>query len=320
MDAWEATTASALVTTEFRVPDPGNFVAALKSTSLGTAQVTALSYNSLLSRRTPTLIRRSDPEQYQLALIRTGHQGIDQARTRTLVEPGEVVAYDSSRAFDAWVDTGPEVVRSVVLQFPKRLLPLPDARVARLLANPLPPGDGVVRLLSQFLTALADEQVVCTARDAVRLEHTAVDLAAVALAHHLDAGEPPLRSPQRVLYLRITSFINEHLHRPDLTPPAIASAHRISLRYLHRIFQQQNDRTVHAYIRSRRVECCRRDLADPSLQHRGIGYIAARWGFVQPADFSRAFRRATGLSPREYRVRAITAAAEADRGNDSAAP
>ncbi|WP_253770955.1 helix-turn-helix domain-containing protein [Goodfellowiella coeruleoviolacea] len=53
--------------------------------------------------------------------------------------------------------------------------------------------------------------------------------------------------------------------------------------------------------RRRRLDRCQRDLADPSLHHLSIAAIAARWGFARPADFSRAFRRATGMSPGEYR-------------------
>ena len=45
----------------------------------------------------------------------------------------------------------------------------------------------------------------------------------------------------------------------------------------------------------------RRDLADHRLDHLTIATIAHRWGFARPADFSRTFRRQTGMPPREYR-------------------
>ena len=59
--------------------------------------------------------------------------------------------------------------------------------------------------------------------------------------------------------------------------------------------------TVAGWIRSRRLERCRRDLADPSLAARPVAAIAARWGFSSAADFSRAFRTAHGVPPAEYR-------------------
>ncbi|MGW9499321.1 helix-turn-helix domain-containing protein [Streptomyces prasinus] len=48
---------------------------------------------------------------------------------------------------------------------------------------------------------------------------------------------------------------------------------------------------------------CHRDLTDPRLRSRSIRAIATRWGFVDAAHFSRAFRAAYGVSPRDHRGR-----------------
>jgi AraC-like DNA-binding protein len=86
----------------------------------------------------------------------------------------------------------------------------------------------------------------------------------------------------------------------------IAAAHHISLSYLHRIFQQRSQgETVAAWIRNRRLEGARRDLADPSLHGTPIHAIAARWGFPRASDFTRAFRAIHGQSPREFRLRTV---------------
>jgi len=58
---------------------------------------------------------------------------------------------------------------------------------------------------------------------------------------------------------------------------------------------------VAGWTRQRRMDRCRRDLADPGLAARPIAAIAARWGFSSAADFSRAFRAAHGMPPSEYR-------------------
>ncbi|MYV97758.1 helix-turn-helix domain-containing protein [Streptomyces sp. SID3343] len=299
--AWVETTALALVTTKFKSLDPTTFGARLQAMQLGPTQVTSMAYGPLVSQRTPALIRQSDPEQYQLALIRTGCQGIEQARSSALLEPGDLVFYDSSRPFVAAVESGPAGrSESVLVQFPKRLLPLPHAD--RLLATPLSGTHGVGHLLARFMTTLADEPERFTPQDATRLGGIALDLATATLAHHLD-GETiaPSRSPGDVLFLRITSFIDQHLHLRELGPSTVAAAHQISLRYLHRIFQQHGA-SVGAYIRHRRLDRCRHDLAEPSLRHLTIHAIANRWGFAQPSDFTRAFRSATGMTPSQYRA------------------
>lgn len=99
---------------------------------------------------------------------------------------------------------------------------------------------------------------------------------------------------------QIHAFIRNNLGDPNLTPDAIAATHHISLRYLHKLFQQEG-RTVAGWIRERRLEQCRRDLANPQLGARPIHVIAARWGFTRPAHFSQAFRSAYGHSPRQFR-------------------
>ncbi len=64
----------------------------------------------------------------------------------------------------------------------------------------------------------------------------------------------------RATLLRIQAFIDRHLADPDLTSQAIAQVHRISVRYLHKLFESE-DATVGRWIERRRLEECRCDLA-----------------------------------------------------------
>lgn len=99
---------------------------------------------------------------------------------------------------------------------------------------------------------------------------------------------------------RIHAFVRENPGDARLTPAAIAAAHHISLRYLHKLFHQDGH-TVAGWVRERRLEQCRRDLADPRLAAQSITAIAARWGFTSPTHFSQAFRSAYGHSPSQFR-------------------
>lgn len=73
-----------------------------------------------------------------------------------------------------------------------------------------------------------------------------------------------------------------------------------SVSYLHRIFQGEGI-TVSSWIREQRLANARRDLADPTLRSTPIHIIVSRWGFPRAADFSRAFRNAHGIPPKDYR-------------------
>ena len=55
------------------------------------------------------------------------------------------------------------------------------------------------------------------------------------------------------------------------------------------------------WIRTRRLEQCRRDLHDPAFADRPVSAVAAQWGFVDAAHFSRVFKAAFGVSPSEFR-------------------
>ncbi|MER6997223.1 AraC family transcriptional regulator [Streptomyces sp. NPDC000410] len=322
-EAWAETMALAQVTQRVRFLETATFGARIELMPLGVGQLSALSYASVIAQRTPRLVRQSDPEMYHVALVTAGEIGIEQNRQSSLLRRGDMGFFDSSQSFDTFAGDTPG--ETLLFQFPKNLLRLPHEQFTRLCGLSLPWSDGIGGLFGQFLVGLAKEYPHCTPRDVTRLGGTALDLLSTVLAHHFDhdsarpggsaaSGE----SGQDVLFLRISAFIIEHLRDPALGPEAIASAHQISLRYLHRVFQQTGT-TPRAYIRAQRMDHCRRDLADPALGHLTIHTIAARWGYPQPDRFSRAFRTATGMSPSEYRAAMRSSArSHTARGEDAA--
>ena len=112
---------------------------------------------------------------------------------------------------------------------------------------------------------------------------------------------PPSRAE---LLLRAHAHAQSHLSDPSLAPGEIAAAVHVSKRYLHRLFEDDGA-TVSSWIRQRRLEGCRRDLADPSRRDETVTSIGARWGLTNPAHLSRLFRDAYGLSPTEYRAQQL---------------
>jgi AraC-like DNA-binding protein len=93
-------------------------------------------------------------------------------------------------------------------------------------------------------------------------------------------------------FARACAYISEALGDPLLSVEQIAAAIGISSGHLQQIFRQSSGSTVGEYVRERRLACCRRDLADASLNHQSITSIAYRWGFSESSSFSRAFRNA----------------------------
>ncbi|MFE0449729.1 helix-turn-helix domain-containing protein [Streptomyces sp. NPDC058914] len=299
--SWYEMTTGAFIPSVIRSDHEADFRAHTRVLDAGGVQVSSLAYPSLESRRSASMIRVSDPESLHLMLTLRGSHRILQGGRDTTSGPGEAVLYDSSRPWHGWAAADLDMAGGVVVQFPRSLLPLPAGKVRQLTGVRLSGREPMGALLSGYLTQLIAGAATYTAADGARLATVTLDLLTAFLARHLEASAPvPDRTHRNAQLLEIRAFIQRHLGDPELSPSAIATAHNISLRSLHRLFGDQGT-TVAGWIRTRRLERCRRDLADPLLQARPVRAIAARWGFTDPAHFSRAFRTAYGLSPREHR-------------------
>ncbi|WP_329066767.1 helix-turn-helix domain-containing protein [Streptomyces sp. NBC_01429] len=114
-----------------------------------------------------------------------------------------------------------------------------------------------------------------------------IELISVALEAQLGDARP---CPDEALRDRVLGYIEARLSDRDLVPAGIAAAHHISVRRLHKLFEDQ-PLTVAALIRRRRLERCRADLTHSD---RTVAAVAARWGFGDPAHFSRLFKATYG--------------------------
>ncbi|MFD0788170.1 helix-turn-helix domain-containing protein, partial [Micromonospora azadirachtae] len=156
--------------------------------------------------------------------------------------------------------------------------------------------------LAQHLHRITRHPEQFRAGDAPYLADVTLSLVSALLARHLDAeNDLPADVRQQALLAQVRDFVDRHLDDPDLSPQVVADAHHISLRTLHRLFEAEEE-TVAGAIRRRRLERCRRDLADPLLRHRPVHLIGRRWGLTDPAHFSRTFRAAYGVGPQAYRA------------------
>ncbi|MEO3742094.1 helix-turn-helix domain-containing protein [Plantactinospora sp. B5E13] len=285
-----------------------DFQARARILRLGATQVWPTTIQPMRCHRTPKLARQSAPEMYHLSLILDGAIGIDQAGEHAIHRQHDLYVADMSRPFDCHLfGGGAGPIEAIGLRIPKSLLPLPEREVEKLLARRLPGQHGLGALVMGLAIRLGAEADIYRPADGPRLGAVLVDLVSALFAHTLDAERilPP-DTHRRTLMLRIRAFIQQHLHNPDLTAGSIAAAHHISVSYLHRLFETE-EATVAAWIRQQRLERARRDLADPAMLSTPIHEIASRWGYPDAAVFSRTFRSAYGMPPRDFRGRHLQA-------------
>jgi AraC-like DNA-binding protein len=275
----------------------------LRSGEIGAVRVVDLrGSNDGVASLTARRLRESDPDVCKIDVLVRGRGVVEQDGRQARLEPGDFALVDLSRPA-RWVLSP---MRLVVVAFPRALLPLRQDEIARLTAVRIAGDRGPAALVSSLARQLVDHLDGHGVDAGARLGTAVLDLLTVGLAGRLDRGaQVPAATGQRALRLRVQAFIEQRLADPELSPGMIAAAHYISERYLYKLFESEQT-GVAGWIRRRRLERCRRDLLDPALRQLPVSAIAARWGMPSAPHFSRAFRAAYGVPPREFRLLADT--------------
>lgn len=301
VDSWQNANGHMIMPVMLGPVESADFIVRMRRTDFGSVSLSTLEFSPHNAARTPALIRRGDPELYMLALGVHGALTMSQAGQDAVLGSGDLMLYDSSLPFHSVVGNGSGLTRTLLLHVPKSYLPLPARSVKGLLARRLPGHEGIGAVVARTLAGIGAESDQLTMADSALLGPVALNLLTALLSHHLHTDPSLPASHHDALLLHVEAFIHDHVSDPQLTPSSVAAAHHVSTRSLQRMFQQRGT-TVAAFIRQCRLDGARRDLADPALAARPIHATATRWGFTRPADFTRAFRAAFGVSPSDYRA------------------
>ncbi|NUT49992.1 MAG: helix-turn-helix domain-containing protein [Saccharothrix sp.] len=292
-----------LLPARYHIDHVADFRATLRVLDLGAVQVHSVVVPAVQATRTRRLIRQSDPEHCHIMLVDRGKHGFVQTDRHSRGHPGDLLVYDTSHPFEARFeadDSPVPVCGATQIQFPRALLPDPTA-LDKLLGARLPRQGGIRNLLTAFLLELTAPTTEHGAAASAHLAEAAVDLVAALLAHETDTiGRLEPETRQRILLTRLRDHIERNLRDPALSPATIASALYISTRYLHKIFHATGT-SVADWIRTRRLQRCHRDLADPRHDHSSVRTIAASWGFADGPHFNRLFHRTYGVPPGQFR-------------------
>ncbi|CCK28539.1 AraC family transcriptional regulator [Streptomyces davaonensis JCM 4913] len=228
-------------------------------------------------------------------MLDRGVARLEQDGREAVLGPGDIFVYDMARPIRLNL---PQPFRTKSLILPKDALGLSESDMTHITARRLSSDTSLGDLLSPLVAGLVDGAGSFPPRATELMARNVVDLLGVLTDELLGRASGDTPGGNRALLLRIQAFIDRHLTDPDLTPQTIARTHHISLRYLHKLFEGE-DATVGRWIQRRRLEECRQDLALHS--NATIAAVAHRWGFTSAAHFSRVFRAAYGMTPREWR-------------------
>lgn len=276
----------------FESRDPDAFEAEVVRVELGEV---VLRRTTMTAHRAMVDGRGGDPDILRFMTVQQGSLLAAPPGGRPVrLEVGDALFTCRPRTYAYQADDPVVIVASTL---PVTSLPAVVRRLEDLPVGPLPRSplvDAVVDLLVR-LALRVDEpwsfDADFAARGLVELQ--------TAILTEVIAAPPPAPGPDRV-HTAAVDYIERHLGDPGLRPPQIAAALGVSLRYLHRAFDDK-EVTVARYLRERRLDqvaqALRASDRQPSLQH-----LADRFGFGSQDQLARAFRRRYGTSMTEFRA------------------
>lgn len=300
VDYWNELTGSVMTQLAVDPADWNAFNGRLTCADLGRVTIAEVSSDPAAVQHSRHHVARSSEPRFLLCLQLEGTCVHRQQGREARVAYGDFTLFDSTRPYDVHIDAWN---RSVVFCIPRHELARRLGDTDSVAGVTLRGSGTVSGLTSRFLQNLW--QHCRTSPESFlppRLNDVLLDL--VASAYSEIPGVSP--SPSSLAARRrqqIREYIEAHLFDPDLTPARVAAGVRVSVRYLHQLFEE-GEETAARYIQRRRLEEASRALSDPAQRGRSITDIALNHGFNDVSHFGRVFRERFGLTPGEFRRQA----------------
>jgi AraC-like DNA-binding protein len=245
--------------------------------------------------RTPKHVRMEAPAIVAIAVQPHGQGRFTQFGRDQLVGAGDLMLSDLTAPYAfSWEGTGGS--RAFQIPYDQLALPVDVVRRAggRLPASPL--YDLVLRHL-RHLVRSADDLAADPAAATLGTATTELVRALLVSAAADERLEPSVMAG--TLLTRVRVHVQQRLTDPELTPERIAAAHSVSVRQLYKVFAAAGT-SLEQWIIEQRLEAARAELRTPAGRRRPIAATARACGFRDPSHFSRRFRAAYGLSPRDW--------------------
>jgi AraC-like DNA-binding protein len=165
-------------------------------------------------------------------------------------------------------------------------------------AGPRLRGSPLYELVRDHLVRVAGlADVIAADPGAAALGTATTELVRALLVSAASGPAPELR--EKTLATRVLAYAGQHVTDPGLTPQHIAGAHNVSVRQLYKACANAGVR-LEQWLIEQRLEAARAELAAPSGRRRSIAATARACGFADPSHFSRRFRAAYGMTPRDW--------------------
>lgn len=294
LQAWNATTSHGfLVKPRGTAPFRGS-LRRYASQRYKFTEITVSSHTGICRPAASIAATRSKP--YLLVLLNEGTAHVLQDGREAFVKAGDGVLVDVSRPLCIEATELQACMIDIPVVYLREFLPQVDGLTAICVPGQKPAGTILKAAFNQLstFTAKADDEVFDHVSDAI-LHLLAASLVALTAAKNTIPRQSEAFHRHRVL-----EFVRIRLDDRNLSPQMIAHSLDLPLRQIYQLFANQPF-TLMRYIWNERLDRCRDELAMTWLTHRSVSEIGYRWGFSDPAHFSRAFKNRFGQSPLTFR-------------------
>lgn len=260
--------------------------------------VSSVRSSSYTIRRGAREIRRDPAEHYFCDLQLSGTSVVRQHGRQAVVRPGEFFIVDTRQPYEAdFLDSPGEEWKIVCLRIPRQRLAPQLVAPDSLTATRFDTWAGPAALAGNFMRSLVSMRGELDEPAQRTLSNSLVDLLALAIGDSRGRGARDTRpAPRERERSRILLYIDSNLGNERLSAASVAAAFGISVRYLHRLFED-TDSSFARRVGEKRLDRCAADL---TRRGASVSEVAYRWGFNDLSHFCRMFRRRYGMSAREW--------------------
>ncbi|KMT53816.1 transcriptional regulator FeaR [Pseudomonas fildesensis] len=240
-----------------------------------------------------------DDDRYCFLILQSsGHQRIRQQNQVIELGPEDIALVDSARAFEIEPQG---LVQNISIHLSRQEVSLQLSQ--KQLFGKLSRNSVSTHMIRALVRSLGDVKLSNNyggRSDGPALEQALIGLAAAGLDQGTDGQLGFSCVGHDDVYGLATRLVETSLQEAELGPEYLARRLNVSVRQLYRLFEQRHE-SISRYIQQRRLERVAQDLRAQDLRHESITQIAFKWGFVDAAHFSRAFKRHFQHAPRDFR-------------------
>ncbi|MET8405772.1 helix-turn-helix domain-containing protein [Streptomyces sp900116325] len=277
-------------------PDPAHLRAVVNINTVGSVEVAGIDWNVAGLRR--ATVKEDVVPHVFVVLQESGITRSSQGGRQGVMRAGDLTVIENAKPYEIFFDS---TVHAVAVRVPTHVLGLRSSLLGQVAAARIGSERPLVNTAVAFFARLARNRAAVGEAEAALLAQPCVDLIRAVVTTSLDRDDLARGPLHSTLLQRVKEYVRLHLAEPDLTAARIAAEHHVSVRQLY-LTLSRAEITLGDWIRAQRLEECKRELASSVHRFMTIEAIAHRWGFTSAPHFSRVFKAAYGVSPREWRL------------------